>query len=249
MNISTKKGDMGFTSTINGERVPKFDLVVEATGVIDEANSFLGLARATTRTKRIKRTIFFIQERLFIVGAELSASKNYGRPPKKRIVETDIKWVESLVETLEEALALPPGFVAFGQEKGSSQLDVARTEIRKAERIIAKLNNKDLLENKCLLKYMNRLSDLLFLLACLEEKSAAEKHEIGRKLLAPFMAEPGMKKLAINSGIIIMLLSVVIVLLLVFHKPGQNDTRSFWKIHQSEMKKMHYDNNYSEYVN
>jgi cob(I)alamin adenosyltransferase len=173
MNISTKKGDMGFTSTINGERVPKFDLVVEATGVIDEANSFLGLARATTRTKRIKRTIFFIQERLFIVGAELSASKNYGRPPKKRIVETDIKWVESLVETLEEALALPPGFVAFGQEKGSSQLDVARTEIRKAERIIAKLNNKDLLENKCLLKYMNRLSDLLFLLACLEEKSAA----------------------------------------------------------------------------
>jgi cob(I)alamin adenosyltransferase len=243
MNISTKKGDMGFTSTLSGERVPKFDLVVEATGAIDEANSFLGLARASTKTKRIKRIIFFIQEKLFVVGAELSASKNYGKPSKKRIAGIDVKWVENLVENLEEALALPPGFVAFGQEKGSSQLDVARTEIRKAERIIAKLNNKGLLENKCLLQYMNRLSDLLFLLACLEEKSAAEKRKVGRKLLGPYMAEPGVKKLAINSGVIIMVLSAIILLLLVFHKPGQNDTRSFWKIHQSEMRKMHDDSN------
>lgn len=234
---------MGFTSTLSGERVPKFDLVVEATGAIDEVNSSLGLARASTNIKRIKRIILYIQERLFIVGAELSVPKNYGKPPKKRITETDVKWVENLVENLEEALALPPGFVAFGQEKASSQLDVARTEIRKAERIIAKLKSKDLLENTFLLQYMNRLSDLIFLLACLEEKSAVEKREISRKLFSSYLAEPGMKKLAISSGIIIMVLTVIVVLLLVFHKPEQNDTRFFWETHQSEMKRMHDDSN------
>ena len=242
MNISTKKGDMGYTSTLSGERIPKFDLIIEATGAIDEANSFLGLARASTQIKRIKRIILLIQKKLFIVGAELSAPKGHEKSLKKRIVEPDVKWVENLVEDLEEALALPPGFVAFGQEKSSSQLDVARTAIRKAERIIAKMKNKDLLENVYLFQYMNRLSDLTFLLACFEEKSADEKRVISRKLLGSYLAEPGIRKLAINSGIIITALISIIVLLLIFHKPGEDISQTFWRNHQSEMNEMHGEN-------
>jgi ATP:cob(I)alamin adenosyltransferase len=242
MHISTKKGDMGYTSTLSGERIPKFDLVIEATGAIDEANSFLGLARASTQIKRIKRIILLIQKKLFVVGAELSVLKSHGKPPKKRIIEADVKWVENLVEELEEALALPPGFVAFGQEKGSSQLDVARTGIRKAERIIAKMKNKDLLDNLYILQYMNRLSDLTFLLACLEEKSADEKRVISRKLFGSYLAEPGVRKLAINSAIIIMALTSTIILLLIYHKPAEDTSRIFRETHQSEMNKMHGEN-------
>ena len=242
MNISTKKGDMGYTSTLSGERIPKFDLVIEATGAIDEANSFLGLARASTQIKRIKRIILLVQKKLFIVGAELSVPKGHEKSLKKRIVEPDVKWVETLVENLEEALALPPGFVAFGQEKGSSQLDVARTAIRKAERIIAKMKNEDLLDNVYLFQYMNRLSDLTFLLACFEEKSADEKRVISRKLFGSYLVEPGVRKFVINSGIIIMALISIIVLLLIFHKPGEDLSQTFKRNHQSEMNEMHDDN-------
>ena len=242
MNISTKKGDMGYTSTLSGERIPKFDLVIEASGTIDEANAFLGLARASTKMKRIKRILLLVQEKLFIVGAELSVLKSHGKPPKKRILETDVKWVESLVENLEEALALPPGFVAFGQENSSSQLDVARTGIRKAERIIARMNNEGFLKNKYLLQYMNRLSDLTFLLACLEEKSADEKKVINRKLFKSYLSEPSMRKMAINSGIIITVLLSAIVLLLIFHRPEENVSQTFPGNHQSEMNEMHGEN-------
>jgi len=242
MNISTKKGDMGYTSTLSGARIPKFDLVIEATGAIDEANSFLGLARASTQIKRIKRIILLVQKKLFIVGAELSVPKGHEKSLKNRIVEPDVKWVENLVENLEEALALPPGFVAFGQEKGSSQLDVARTAIRKAERIIAKMKNEDLLDNVYLFQYMNRLSDLTFLLACFEEKSADEKRVISKKLFGSYLAEPGVRKFVINSGIIIMALISIIVLLLIFHKPGEDVSKIFRKNHQSEMNQMHGEN-------
>lgn len=242
MNISTKKGDMGYTSTLSGERVPKFDLVIEATGAIDEANSFLGLARASAQIKRIKRIILLIQKKLFVVGAELSVLKNHGKPPKKRIIEADVKWVENLVEDLEEALALPPGFVAFGQEKGSSQLDVARTGIRKAERIITKMKDRDLLKNVYLLQYMNRLSDLTFLLACFEEKSADEKGVISKKLFGSYLAEPGIRKLIIISGITTIILVSIIALLLIFHRPGEDISQTFWRNHQSEMNQMHGEN-------
>jgi ATP:cob(I)alamin adenosyltransferase len=155
---------------------------------------------------------------LFIIGAELSVPKGRGNPPKKTLSETDIKWLEKLVEDFEEALALPPGFVAFGQEEGASHMDVARTSVRKAERIAVKLKSEDMIENSYILKYLNRLSDLIFLLACFEEKSELEKQKLSRVFLSSKWADPTLRKWTLLTGSIILALAAMIILLFLFHK-------------------------------
>ncbi|MCK5343025.1 MAG: cob(I)yrinic acid a,c-diamide adenosyltransferase, partial [Candidatus Heimdallarchaeota archaeon] len=190
MGISTKKGDSGYTSLLRGARVPKHHLIIEAGGSLDEANSLLGLARASSKEKRIKRIILQFQKHLFTMGAEFSVSKGGRNSPKKRISEQDVKWLERLVEEFEESLALPPGFVAFGQEEGSSHLDVARTSVRKVERMAAKMKSEKMIENPYILKYLNRLSDLIFLLACFEEKDEEEKRKMNRTSISSQLANP-----------------------------------------------------------
>jgi cob(I)alamin adenosyltransferase len=103
------------------------------------------LARASAKAKRIKRIILQVQKHLFIIGAELSWLKGGLKSPKKGISEADINWLELLIEEFEESLALPPGFVAFGQEEGSSHLDVARTSVRKVERMAAKMKSEKMI--------------------------------------------------------------------------------------------------------
>jgi cob(I)alamin adenosyltransferase len=244
MKISTKKGDAGYTRTLSGERISKFHLVTETAGAIDEANSLLGLARSSVKTKRIKRILLQVQKHLFVVGAELSFSKEKGNPLKKTISETDVKWLELLIEDLEEALALPPGFVAFGQEENASHLDVARTGIRRAERLIVRMNSKGMIGNAHLLKYLNRLSDLIFLLACLEEKSEEERRKVSKKLFAFRLDDSTMRRLPIIAGFIIAALISMIVLILVFHKPDINPYSSYLQGHMEEMSKMHNRSGY-----
>ncbi len=220
MRISTKKGDSGYTSLLRGERIPKDDLVIEAVGILDEANSLLGLARASSKEKRIKRIILQIQKHLFVIGAELSVPKGRGIPPKKTISKADVKWLEKLIDDFEEALALPPGFVAFGQKEGASHMDVARTSIRKAERIAVKMKTKDMIQNPHILKYLNRLSDLIFVLACFEEKGEEERRKMNRALFSFTWSDPVFRRWTIFSGSIILTLVTAIILLLLFHKPA-----------------------------
>jgi cob(I)alamin adenosyltransferase len=108
MRISTKKGDSGYTGLLKGGRVPKHHLIIDVVGTLDEANSQLAVARASSQQKRTKRIILQVQKHLFIIGAELSVPKGK-EAPTKIITETDIKWLERLVDEFEEALALPPG--------------------------------------------------------------------------------------------------------------------------------------------
>ncbi len=239
MNISTKKGDSGYTSLLRGERVPKHHLASEAVGTLDEANSLLGLARASSKEKRIKRIILQVQKHLFIIGAELSVLKGGPTSPKKKISETDIKWLERLVEEFEEALALPPGFVAFGQEEGSSHLDVARTSVRKAERMAARMKSRNMIENSYILKYFNRLSDLIFLLACLEEKDEEENRNINRILFSSQLADPLFRKWGIAIGSIILALIITIIFLLILYKPTQQATSPYPLKHMEQMEDMH----------
>ena len=117
MGISTKKGDSGYTSLLRGARVLKHHLIIEAGGSLDEANSLLGLARASSKDRRIKRIILQVQKHLFTMGAEFSVSKGEMNLPKKRIAEQDVKWLEILVEEFEESLALPPGLWHSGKKK------------------------------------------------------------------------------------------------------------------------------------
>lgn len=235
MHISTKKGDSGYTSLLRGERVPKHHLVIETAGTLDEANSLLGLARASSKEKRTKRIILQVQKHLFIIGAELSVANGCGMPPKRTISEGDVKWLEELIEDLEEAMALPPGFVAFGQEEGASHMDVARTSVRKAERIAAKMKNEGLIENSHILKYFNRLSDLTFLLACFEEKSEVERRKVNRAIFSFKWSDPGFRKWTIFSGSIILALIATIVLLLLFHSPALEPTLNQMKEHMEQM--------------
>jgi hypothetical protein len=126
--------------------------------------------------------------------------------------------LEKLVEEFEVALALPPGFVAFGQEEGASHMDVARTSVRKAERIAVKMKSEDMIENSHILKYLNRLSDMIFLLACFEEKSEAEKRKVSQALFPFKWADPTSRKWAILTGSIILALVAMIILLFLFHE-------------------------------
>ena len=240
MGVSTKKGDSGYTSLLRGERVPKYHPITEAGGTLDEANSVLGLARAESKEKRIKRIILQVQKHLFIIGAEISVPKGKGKPPKKTISETDVKWLERLIENFEEALSLPPGFVAFGQEESSAHMDVARTTVRKAERLVAQMKDEDMIENAYLLKYLNRLSDLIFVLACFEEKDEVERSRIRRAFFYSQWSDPIFRRWAILTGAIVLVLIVTVILLLLFHGQAPEITpRQTMKQHMEDMESMH----------
>ncbi len=239
MGITTKKGDSGYTSTLSGERVPKYHVVTEAVGTLDEANSLLGLARASSKEKRIKRILLQVQKHLIVIGSELSVPKGKGTPPKKVISETDVKWLERLLDEFEEALALPPGFVAFGQEPSAAHMNVARTAVRKAERTVVKMHDEGLVENPSILKYLNRLSDLVFLLACFEEKDDRERRNINRALLRAQFSAPPVRKRTIFIGAAILALMAAIILILIFHRPVQETPTNMMDQHQQEMRDMH----------
>jgi cob(I)alamin adenosyltransferase len=239
MSITTKRGDSGYTSTLSGERVPKYHIVTEAVGTLDEASSLIGLARASSREKRIKRILLQVQKQLVTVGAELSVPKGTGRPPKKTISEIDVRWLEKLVDDLEESLALPPGFVAFGQEPDAAQMNVARTAVRKAERTVVKMHGEGLVENPSILRYLNRLSDLVFLLACFEEKGDSERRNINRALLHAHLSDPSARKMAVFVGSTILALIAAIILLLIFHRPAQERPANTSPQHMQEIGNMH----------
>ncbi len=211
MSITTKKGDTGYTSLLNGEWVPKCHLRTEAAGALDEANSLLALARASAKDDRLKKIILQAQKHLYLIGAEVSNPKEGGRPLKKTISETDVNWLDRLVEKYEEALALPPGFVAFGQEETSSHMNVARTAVRKAERIVVKMKTESMIENDYILKYLNRLSDLVFLLACFEEQEQNRRQEINRSHFLFQLSALFFKKWTIFAGSITLSLIAAIV--------------------------------------
>jgi len=154
------------------------------------------------------------------------------------IAETNIKWLERLVDEFEEALALPPGFVAFGQNEGSSHLDVARTSVRKVERLAAKMKSEDMIANPNVLKYLNRLSDLIFLLACFEEKDEEEQRQINRTVFSSQLAVPLSRKWGIVIGSFILALLATVVFLFFFYKPTQQATDPYMQNHMQQMGDM-----------
>jgi cob(I)alamin adenosyltransferase len=217
MKVSTKKGDTGSTGVLGGQRVPKDHIVIEVEGALDEASSHIGLARAPSRVNRSKRVLLQVQKHFFVLGADLSALNESGLAPRTSLTEKHVSWLDMLVEDYEEALALPPGFVAFGQEESPSHMDVARTSVRKAERGVVRMKNEGMPVNPVILKYLNRLSDLLFLLACLEEKEEKDRRRISRAFAFQTLSRPGLRKGAMFMAAIVLILVTVIVLLLLFH--------------------------------
>ena len=170
--IYTRTGDKGQTSLGDGTRVSKENHRVEADGTIDEANSILGLVRTTTKQAELillDNILATIQNELCDLGAELSIpinKKNEKLLENTKISEKQIDRLENEIDRLNSSLSDLESFILPGGTIVSSYLHLARTVIRKAERLMVKINN---FEEDCIsdtaLKYINRLSDLLFVAA------------------------------------------------------------------------------------
>jgi cob(I)alamin adenosyltransferase len=238
MKVSTKRGDTGSTGTLGGQRVPKDHIVIEVEGALDEASSHIGLARASSRVKRTKRVLLQVQKHFFVLGADLSALNESGRAARAGLTEKHVSWLDMLVEGYEEALALPPGFVAFGQEESPSHMDVARTSVRKAERGVVRMKNEGMDVNPLTLKYLNRLSDLLFLLACLEEKEEKDRRRISRAFAIQALTRPGLRQWTLFMAAIVLVLVTVIVLLLLFHGKDNGSAPGDMMEHMERMHQM-----------
>ncbi len=164
MKIYTKKGDDGYTSLIGGTRVSKSDLRIDAYGTVDELNSFIGWIRDLHSDKEMKKKLIEIQDRLFTMGSHLAADPVKSKMKLPEMCEDDVVFLEKLIDTMNEALPVMKSFILPGGHQAVSCCHVARCVCRRAERAVVLLYKNepaDLL----ILKYLNRLSDFLFVLA------------------------------------------------------------------------------------
>ena len=172
MSVTTKRGDSGWTDMLFGGRVRKDHLRVHAVGTLDELNSLLGLAKATVRGKRLKRILHDVQWDLFIVGSELITPQRNLARLERRVDDLSVKRLERLVAEFERKVKLEGCcFLIPGENKASALLDVCRTVARRAERLAVALRRRKAVPNPRILAYLNRLSDLLYMLARSEEPS------------------------------------------------------------------------------
>ena len=166
MKIYTKTGDKGLTGLIDGKRIPKSDIRIIAYGSIDELNSYIGLISDQDIPVNHKSVLKEIQDRLFTIGSSLACD-----PEKetKLIIpdlhEADINLLEKEIDNMNETLPEMKHFILPGGNASVSITHIARCVCRRAERYSVNLNNRDGHVEPLIIKYLNRLSDYLFVLA------------------------------------------------------------------------------------
>ncbi len=189
MKVYTKTGDNGTTALFGGTRVPKDHIRIESYGTIDELNSYIGLIRDQEIGQHHKDVLIEIQDRLFTVGAllatppEKEVMKNGERRLKKLgLHESDIELLEKEIDTMEDSLPQMTHFVLPGGHTTVSYCHITRCICRRAERHAVQLSHEEPVE-EIVLKYINRLSDYLFVLArkLTSELQAEEVKWIPRK--------------------------------------------------------------------
>lgn len=168
--IYTKRGDFGETSLLNGESVKKSALQVEAYGIIDEANAVIGFAKSLIEDKKIKEILTLIQEKFILVGAYLSAGKDYETCVKEKITLNDVEYLEHHIDEYNKKLLPLHKFIIPGDATSSASLHIARTVVRRAERAIVRAMESISFPPE-VLKYVNRTSDILFVLSRIEDDS------------------------------------------------------------------------------
>jgi cob(I)alamin adenosyltransferase len=176
-SIVTRGGDSGETSLLYGGRVPKDDLHTEAYGALDEAISALGLARASLAgvDEALAARILALQRELFTVGAELATGRGEHHLLEKHFATVTAAMVDAMeaeVHDLEARVPLPQAFVVPGGTVPAAALDLGRTFVRRAERRAVALRRAGELESAEVVRYLNRCSDLLFMLARQAEQGA-----------------------------------------------------------------------------
>ncbi|HKO76447.1 MAG TPA: cob(I)yrinic acid a,c-diamide adenosyltransferase [Flavobacterium sp.] len=171
MKVYTKTGDGGTTSLFGGTRVPKDHARIESYGTIDELNSYIGLIRDQEINNHYKEILIEVQDRLFTIGAILAT------PPEKEVMkngelrlkklgitETDIELLENEIDAMEETLPPMTHFVLPGGHQTVSYCHITRCVCRRAERLAVHLSHNEPVA-EIAIKYLNRLSDYLFVLA------------------------------------------------------------------------------------
>ena len=164
--IYTRTGDKGTTSLIGGTKVPKSHLRIEAYGTIDELNSHIGLCRDIIVNAHLREMLLEVQDRLFTIGSALACDPI--KEPKLRLPdlrERDVKLLEEDIDKMNEEIPPMKTFVLPGGHIVVSQLHIARCVCRRAERCCVRLETESLEVEPLILKYLNRLSDWLFVAA------------------------------------------------------------------------------------
>lgn len=166
IKIYTKTGDKGKTSLIGGTKVFKSDLRIETYGTIDELNSHIGLVRDYTVNDHQRNILKSIQDRLFVIGASLACD-----PEKKTgmhipdLNENDISSLEKEIDDMNSVLPPMKNFILPGGHIAVSSTHIARCVCRRAERVCVEMQQHELFIEPLIIKYLNRLSDYLFMLA------------------------------------------------------------------------------------
>ena len=186
MSIYTKTGDSGATALIGGQRLKKYHPRVEAYGTVDELNACLSVAAKQVRDAQNRQVLLAMQHQLFWLGAELADDRPVENPNVRRIGDAEITALEQAIDRCMAALPPVTGFVLPGDTPAGSQLHLARTVARRAERRVVRLAEESGVRAE-VLRYLNRLSDCLYALARSEDQRAkndAVVEEIKRRYLA-----------------------------------------------------------------
>ena len=163
--IYTRTGDDGTTGLVDGSRLPKYHARMEAIGAVDEANSALGLAVVGLGAFDYAVQLTRIQNDLFDLGADIATPGEDFTPSQMalRIVPSQVEWLEAQIDTLNETMPPLTSFILPGGSEAAARTHVARASARRAERAMVALAAQDAV-NPAALAYINRLSDLLFVL-------------------------------------------------------------------------------------
>jgi cob(I)alamin adenosyltransferase len=165
----SKKGDRGFTSLLGGQRIPKSGPRPEAYGTLDEASSALGIARASAIRPKTKEILMSIQKDLLVLGAELATAPEDSEKYPHQIKTDHVDRLERLIEDLQKDLVMGKEFILPGETVASAAIDLGRAIVRRAERKAVRLLQEKIITNMEVLRFLNRLADLLFTLARYEE--------------------------------------------------------------------------------
>jgi cob(I)alamin adenosyltransferase len=166
LKIYTKTGDKGTTSLIGGTKVLKSDLRIEAYGTVDELNSYTGLCRDLVSDTACKKILQEVQDRLFTIGSSLACDPEKESKMKiPDLKEDDVVFLEKEIDRMNEVLPEMKNFILPGGHITASHLHIARCVCRRAERCCVRLQQENSQEDILIIKYLNRLSDYLFVLA------------------------------------------------------------------------------------
>lgn len=169
MKVYTRRGDDGTTGLLYGGRVDKDDLRTDAYGTVDEAVSALGLARAELGIDGVWHdAVLRVQRELFVVGAQLATATEHWPQLSdgvSRVTPDMTTQLETAIDELTATYPLPQEFTVPGGRREGAAIDLARTIIRRAERLTVRMRRAELLPDDVILHYLNRVSDYLFVLA------------------------------------------------------------------------------------